>query len=735
MNGEKINFPVFVHLLIRSIVPMLLVIVLQSSQLLYCREVVLQDKKLLVAFDKNTGALSRMINKTTGWVIERRAGLAMSFRLFVPLPDRRYNFVLGQDQKAASVEKISDHEIQIEWKNLKSEYSGVLPIALTATITLNDGALTFDASLENNSSLTVETIDYPYFGDFNPPSKNTSMSARTMWYGNLGSDEIFPRFSNEKGYWGDFYPTKTFDSFRSLFCLIQSPKEGLYVEMKDPTQPYYLQYTFEQHPADFSSITNLVPHEDKIPGKPLSGKSSDSEIPVHLEFRACHFIYAHPNTATRLAPVVMECYKGDWHSGVDLYKAWRATWYKAPYTPGWIKDVNSWQQLQINSPEQDYRVKYTELIKYGEECAKNGVKAIQLVGWNKGGQDGGDPMQDTDPGLGTTQELKEAIAKIQALGVKMILFGKLNWADKTTEEYKTEFYKYACTDPYGIPYEQGGYSYYTPVQLAGINNHRRAVMDFLDPDYRNAATKEFEKLLDLSASGWLFDENCHHGPVKYSFATDHDYTAPGFIYKGDLPMADQLRAAADKKDGRDFLFAGEGFQDWLRQDYSASYFRINENSTPVDRYIDPQAPMVIAVTGFDDREMINFCLLDRYIIEYEPYNFKGEITAYPLTLAYGKKVDELRRKYKEYLWDADFQDTKGADVNADGKIRYSVFVTKSGKRAVVVANLEEKKLVTAKVEIPKHGKLVVVSQEDQNEHATTGTVKIPALSAAVIIEK
>lgn len=730
MNNKKTN---------SSLIKIILIIILLTAASIYqtaiAGEVVLQDNKMLVAFDSNTGALTRMESKTTGWIIERRSELGMSFRIFVPLPNRRYNFIYGENQKAVKVEKVSGHEIQIEWKNLKSEYGGVLPITLTATVTLNDGVLTFDASVKNDSKLTIETIDYPYLGDLNPPTKNTSLSARTTWYGNLGNDEIYPHFRNAKGYWGDFYPTKTFDSFRSLFCLIQSPKEGLYVEMKDPSQPYYLQYTFEQHPADLSSITDLVPQEDNIPGKPLVDDGSASSVAVHLDFRTCHFIYSHPNTTTKLAPVVMECYKGGWHSGVDLYKAWRTTWYKPPHVPDWIKDVNSWQQLQINSPEQDYRVKYSELVKYGKECAENGVKAIQLVGWNKGGQDGGDPMQDTDPGLGTRQELKDAIAKIQAMGVKIILFGKLNWADKTTKEYKTEFYKFACTDPYGIPYEQGGYSYYTPVQLAGINNHRRAVMDFLDSGYRKAALKEFEKLLGLGASGWLFDENCHHGPVKYSFATDHGYKVPGFIYKGDMPMADELREAADKKDGRDFLFAGEGFQDWLRQYYSTSYFRISEGSTPVDRYIDPQAPLIIAVTGFDDRAMINFCLLDRYIIEYEPYNFKGEITDYPLTLAYGKKVDELRRKYKEYLWDADFQDTKGAEVTADGKIRYSVFVTATGKRAVVVAILDEKKEVTANVEIPNHGKLFAVSPVNQNEQPTNGTVKIPALSAAVIIEK
>jgi hypothetical protein len=193
--------------------------------------------------------------------------------------------------------------------------------------------------------------------------------------------------------------------------------------------------------------------------------------------------------------------------------------------------------LQINSPEQDYRVPYKDLVKYGEECAANGVNAIQLVGWNQGGQDGGDPNQNTDPGLGTKEELKAAISKIQAKGVKMILFGKINWADKTTDWYKKELYKYAAIDPYGIPYEQAGYSYYTPTQLSGINNRRRAVMDFLSPGYQSLITKEFQKVLDLGASGWLFDENSQHGGVKYSFASDHGYKAPGFIFSGDMPLA------------------------------------------------------------------------------------------------------------------------------------------------------------------------------------------------------
>ena len=699
------------------------VIAFWSAQFASAGEVVLQDGKLLVAFDGDSGALTRLENKATHWTIERRPELGVSFRLHAPLPERRDNFVLGRKQHAVEVKKLSDQQVRFKWQNLVSEHGGVLPMTLTAIVTFTNGALTFDATLENNSSLTVETVDYPYLGDLNPPASGAPLDAKHMWYGNLPSTRIYPDFGNEKGYWGVDFPTKTIESKQSLFCLIQAPREGLYVEMADPTQPYLLEYTFEQHPGVISSVNNAVPRTDTISG-----------MPVHLEFRTCHFIFTHPHSTTKLAPVVLRCYDGDWHGGVDLYKEWRATWFKPPHLPDWIKDVNSWQQLQINSPEQDYRVAYTNLVEYGEECASNGVSAIQLVGWNRGGQDGGDPAQDTDPGLGTWQQLHDAIARIQAKGVKMILFAKLNWADRTTAWDTNELYKYACTDPYGGRYEQGGYSYVTPTQLAAVNNHRRDVMDFLCPTYRDIATREFEKILALGSEGWLWDEICHHGPVEYSFSPDHGYTPPGYIYAGDLPLSAQLRNAADKVNP-DFLFSGEGPQDWLLQYFPGSYFRIQNSSVPVCRYIDPQAPLIVAVTGVDDREMLNLILLDRYIISYEPYNFKGRLTDFPLTLAYGRKIDALRRKYKPYLWDANFRDTSGAGVSPDGAHRYSVFVTATGKRAVVLVNQESSRAITARVELPHPGTLLLATPEEPDARPTTGTVQIPARSAAVVMEQ
>lgn len=297
-------------------------------------DVTLEDHSLTVSFDSDSGALTRMEDKATHWVIERRPELGVSFRLFAPLPDRRWNPVYGQKQHAVAVNKISDNEVELKWSNLASENGGILPMTFSADVTLSNDVLTFNSTLQNDSSLTVETIDYPYFGDFNPPSRQSSLEACTLKNNRLRDvqqEELYPHFSNHKGYWGVFYPTKTMGAmdkwghvWESQFCLLQAPDQGLYVQVDNDKSPYQVEYTFEQHPGVLSSITQLVPPVDEIPGKDsLWGTDDDamnSMTPVFLVFRTCHFVFASGHTTTHLTPIVLRCYKGDMQAGEDLYK-------------------------------------------------------------------------------------------------------------------------------------------------------------------------------------------------------------------------------------------------------------------------------------------------------------------------------------------------------------------------------------------------------------------------------
>lgn len=673
---------------------MTLVVIAASSAL--ASQITLKDNSWVIAFDSDSGALTRLESKSPRWIIEGNSKLGASFWLNAQsLDGKQDNIVLGLKQHPVEVKKLSAHQLRLQWQNLVTEAGERLPVTLTAIVSLTNDSLTFDTSVRNDSSLLVSTVEFPFVGDLNPPAKGQPLFGAHTFYGDLKHDDI------SKG--------ATINSKQSLFCLIQSKSEGIYVEMKDPTQPYMLNFVFERR-----------------------GSAESASNPLRTEFQTTHYAYVHPHTSVQLAPVVMRCYAGDFHAGLDCYKAWRSTWYHEPHLPEWARQVHSWTMIRMTTPEQDYGLPYTNFVQYGREWADNGVKAVQVVGWNIGGQDADDPSQDTDPGLGTWQQWHDAIAQVQSMGVKVILFAKLNWADLTTSWYSNELYKFQTTAPDGRRYEQGGYAYVTPTQLAGIGLHRRAIMDFQDPEYREIAGKEFQKILALGSEGWLWDEICHHAEAVYSWAPGHGYTPPGYIYGGDMPLSEALRAAADKV-SPDFIFAGEGPQDWLMQYYPVSETGLT--GVPFNQYLDTTNSLVLAgVSGFDDRETLNLILMDRYVIQYEPYFYKGHITDFPMTLAYGKKIDDLRRRYQEYLWDGQFRDTLGASVTADGTFRYSVFNSPTGKRAVVVVNTDSN-AIAATVSIPKAGNLVVATPDDPDARATTGAIQIPARCAAVMMEK
>jgi hypothetical protein len=148
---------------------------------------------------------------------------------------------------------------------------------------------------------------------------------------------------------------------------------------------------------------------------------------------------------------------------------------------------------------------------------------------------------------------------------------------------------------------------------------------------------------------------------------------------------------------------------------------------------------MIGVMNFDGRPQINTCLRCNYIISYEPYFFKGHLEDFPKTLAYGEKVDGLRREYSDYLWHGEFRDTLGATVmkGNDRYDLYSVFMNhKNNKKAVVVVNGDLKEAIEVKIDVKGSHNLVLVSPEFQAESEYSGeTIKIPANGAVVVIEK
>jgi len=691
--------------------------------------VVLENEQLKAVFSRRTGALLELQNKTTLWSIQRRPELALSFRLQVPLPARHANRVQGLDQPVAELEVSPDGQrLDCTWRDLQSEHGGPLEITFRATVTLAGAALTFEAAIENHSPYPVEAVSYPCLGDLSQSAPERPLVCLKQGYAGMDKIPLLPHFAGRMGYYGFDYPFEMVPSPDTPFVLLDGGSEGLYAASHDPSLKESVQFAFEVKPG-FERMDDTG--HGLVAPESVDGRAS------HLEFCVVHFPFALPGESASLSPVVLAPYAGSWQRGADVYKAWRATWFTPPRTPEWARDVHAWQQFQINSSEDEIRCGYKDLIQVGEECARHGIAAIQLVGWNNGGQDRGNPSHDTDPRLGTWDDLREAIATIQALGVHVILFSKYTWADRDNENFKTELIRYVTKDPYGDTHYHQGYDYHTLTQLAGINTRRFSPMCPLGAEWRQAAAREFHKTIDLGAAGMLFDECQHHAGVRYCFDPEHGHHRPAHVYAGDALLAEDFRAITERE-APEFLFSGEACYDLEYRHYSISYFRIARDHQPWERYVDPFAGIMAATIGFNDRDKINQCLMFRYIISYEPLNFKGRLAEMPRTLQYGKRVDALRRRYRQYIWDGEYRDRLEARVTAGGKPshEYSVFrAAATGKHAAVVLNREAQASLAVTVGFESGSASMLLATPEQPEARPSGpSFEIPPLSAVLVME-
>lgn len=689
--------------------------------------IALENEHLALQFDRHTGALLEFTDKTTGRHWQTRPELGESFELFVPTPERHYNPVLGARNTLTSFRKSADgRTLDLVWSRLDSEYLGKLNITLRGVVHLEEGQALFRMTVENHSPCTIASLSWPILGSIANPA--VALKVLRSGYGSLYEVPIWSHAGQYTGYFGTNYPTTLINK---RYILAAAGDQGLYAGAHNPDAREDVRFSFEVKPGPENSYDNANP-----PGLSISGH------PVRLTLRMVHFPFFNPGESGSLAPILLAPYTGDWHAGVDIYKRWLGTWYRPLPAPSWVDEVHAWQQLQINSSESDLRTRYTDIPRRVANNAANGITVLQLTGWNKGGQDRGNPTCDTEPRLGTKAELKAAMAQIRKMGVRVILFSKYAWADATTEEYKKTLHRYMATDPYGEIYKWAGYRYQTPEQLAGINPRNLAAGCSNSGEWRHVLAQEFRKVIALGPDGVLFDEAQHwqSSECNECFNPDHGHHVPATIWSGDIALSSMYREMVRDSVGEtEFLFSGEDPEDVIAGAYTLSYFRITQGHVPNQRYAFPFRPMMIAVTGFNDREMINRALMYRYIVSYEPFNFKGDIGDFPLTVAYGKRVDALRKRYQDYLWDAEFRDTLEATVSVEAKPwpDYSVFVKRDGRRAAVIVNPKTDGPIEATLtfERPRSNRLRCASPENPASIPCGAAMNVPPRSAMVVMEQ
>jgi len=688
------------------------------------KELVLKTDSLELTYCGETGVLYGVKAVDTGWDIMGSPSNGLSWRIMLPLSEElRNNDILGEKQTLASVAADAD-KIEFIWNNITSERGGVHDITVKLIVRAEGRSAVYEMEIENRSPYVVENVYCPYLVDVNAPKGASCLKTFFQGYAAGCETNVWPQYQNTVGYFGADYPMQVLPPAPGTpFMLIRSENQGLYMGIQSK-EVELVSWFGELRPGWGSSIDGQVPKTAEIAGKP-----------VEKRFSALHVPYIMPGETRSIAKIALAAYEGGWQEGTDIYTAWRKTWLKTAPGPKWVREPHAWQQLHINSPEDELRMRFTELPKVAESCKKYGIEAIQLVGWNNGGQDQGNPSHDLDPRLGTFEELKEAIAQCHAMGVKVILFTKFTWADQATEVFVKENHKHAIKDPYGNYYVYAGYRYQTGTQLMDINTKRLIPMCFNDESYLQLCEREFKKVVDLGAAGMLFDECQHHGNANLCFDESHGHRYGWPVYANDRELVRRLRKVAGTPE--DFLMAGEACYDFEMEQYEVAYYRTESKThIPLNRYMHPHSQYMTAVTGFNDRNMINQCLMFRFIVSYEPYNFKGSLDDYPDTVAYGQKMDALRTEYRKWFWDGEYRGTAEATVTKlDGTPHgtYGVFKADDGSLGVAVCNYEDNE-ATVSLTKADGGSFTKYRLVDSDAwQSICGGVVIPPQSAAIVL--
>lgn len=687
----------------------------------------LETKNLRLEFDRSNGSLVGIFSKVSNWNVIKRAELGMSWRMMLPMEDKRNNEAWGYEQKQPEC-RFEDDCVTFVWDRIESRAGGILDITVTAECKVEKDQAIFRMHIDNRSPLMVENVYYPYIGDLYRPNNAKRFKFEHGYYCGMKEYEMYPTFPNCHGTHSVDYPTICVEDYVNppmypVGLLSDDDGNGLYLGVAERRMEV-VAWHGEYLPGWSNSNDFRVFEEDKIQDKD-----------TYVRFAVGHLPFVSPGTSFDLLPFAMDAYRGNWSVGYSLYKRWSKDWNKVPETiPDWARNPHSWLQIHINSPEDELRMKFKDLPKVGAECKKYGVKAIQLVGWNEGGQDRGNPSHTPDPRLGTWDELKQAIKEIKDMGIKVILFAKFTWADQSREDFREVYEQHAIKDPYQNYYVFRGYQYMTLSQLTNVSTRRLIPMCFGSEGYLDICKREFQKCIDLGADGILYDECQHHAPTLCCFDTSHGHRYGESSFQWNEKLIEEFRKMVD---GKEFMIAGEAVYDFQHNYYDLSYVRTwGRDHKPTTRIIRPDCNIMSAVIGFHDRGMINQCLLNKYIISYEPYMFKGMLSDYPDTVAYGAKMDKLRTDLREYFWDGTFAEKQGGVVsleNGEKLDSYAVYHGSNGKMGMIICNYSDHPIVVIP-ELYSGEKLKMYRLVDEDKlNEFDRYFVIPADSAAAVI--
>ena len=686
-----------------------------------------------VRFDKQNGNIVGLKNLKTGSELITETRLAESFRLFVPLPEKRGNHVYGKDQKLSRFEK-ENGSCTLTWNQVETD-EGKLDIDVVLKVTLDDRnqELSFSIDVDNRSQYVIEEVRYPVLAGINGirDRSETKVILGNGWRAGTikKAENLFTRFPAGANY-SMRYPFLLFqypDGLSMQWTDFYNPKagEGVYIGSHDESCQLTAFY-FELHP--------FVINRNKEFRWPTP---KDVNEPIGLLFSIIKLPFIESGQRWVSAPVVVKFHEGDWHRGAERYRQWTDTWMTIPEKPEWVMDGLSWQTTFIGFPDRITRYRFKDLPAMARSAAEGGINCILLEGFHRGGQDVNYPDYSPDPWLGGSEGFRQGVEGALKQGVYVSLFLNTHVADKTIDWYKRELHQYVARDKWGEGKEMG-WGFNSFIDVAARQAHRPlTLMCPMSKEWQDITIREVEKLAKLGAKGVQMDKLNFTSTLCYD--PKHGHKVPQALAIGMLELLKRLKTTLRSFDP-EFSLSGENAWDATLQYLDIGYTRTSDwDDKPILKYTFPEY-LVTTCIDEADYNLVNNCLRWGYVINFEIDNLRGTMeNASREMVDYSRWALQLRRDLSDYLLYGRFMDEQGVKIESeDESIKYGVHINrKNEKRAIVILNVSEKEK-TVRCEVPSHpaGKYSLYRPFQQPSEVTLpGRVAIAPERVVVLIEK
>ena len=591
------------------------------------------------------------------------------FRVFLDNGVEREIAVFSRMQRG-SVTQADDGSLFISYEYLTDEFGREYDVRLCVTVSVKENAIGFSTEIENCSDVRVNEIQCPFVSLVKIADEDT---ARDTLYRPVGLGERLPN---------------PIDTIRRL-----NHSEYMFADYDHIWRASTYPYDFSMAWLGVESgghFLYLGRHDEKIRTCSMIVGTSPRNTPDEMVFAVSHFPAAKNGEKLNYGECVLSLMEGGWKSGADFYKLWANNLCKCEPAPDWVQNMTGWQRIILKHQFGRIFFKYKDLVDVWKNGKKYGLDTLLVFGWWRGCFDNGYPNYEPDDELGGAEALKEAIAEIQRLGGRVILYNNGVLLDVTTDYYKnvgqyiekknidgTSYREYYSFADYGMMLRTFGYK--------SFSSACHATEEWKAKLIENAKIK-----IDFGPDSIFFDQLGGHLPRlcfdsthKHGNRIDEDVT-----YKIENVRAVRATIPRGKCIGTEnVLDVMSGCFDFSHGCIYAGYKEYRFPS--LFRYTFPE---VIVTNRFahDEKAIfkheLNFAFVNG--LRFDVAIYRGrlvDVSAVPNYANHLKELLDLKEEYRKYFYEGRFL---GEDTSIEKPrfITANLFEAKDGARMLALWN-------------------------------------------------